>query len=60
MARQGGRLSPRRVATAQPAPGRQAALFADGLNLYLQITLAADGSARRSWVFRYEHAGPPP
>jgi integrase len=32
-------------------------LLADGGNLYLQCTLGADGSVRRSWLFRYERDG---
>jgi integrase len=52
-----GRLSPRQVANAKPKGGRPAALLADGGNLYLQATLADDGSVRRSWVFRYEFDG---
>src|SRR5262249_12478716 len=52
-----GRLSPARVRTAKPPHGRQAAMLADGGNLYLQCTLSADGPVRRSWTFRYEVNG---
>jgi integrase len=52
-----GRLSPKQVANAKPKGGREAALLADGGNLYLQCTLGADGSVRRSWLFRYERDG---
>jgi integrase len=52
-----GRLTQKEVVNAKPPPGRSAVLLADGGNLYLQCTLAADGSVRRSWVFRYETDG---
>jgi integrase len=52
-----GRLSSKQVANARPKRGRDAMLLADGGNLYLQCTLGADGSVRRSWLFRYERAG---
>jgi integrase len=45
------------VQHAKPKRGRDWALLADGGNLYLQCTLSADGSVRRSWVFRYEIDG---
>ncbi len=57
MRRTVGRLSSRQVANARPQRGREAALLADGGNLYLQCTLGADGSVRRSWLFRYERDG---
>ena len=57
MRRRIGRLSPKQVANAKPQGGREAALLADGGNLYLQCTLGADGSVRRSWLFRYERGG---
>ena len=57
MRRRIGRLSSRQVANAKPQRGREAALLADGGNLYLQCTLGADGSVRRSWLFRYERGG---
>jgi integrase len=51
-------LSQRRVATAKPKHGHRALVLADGGNLYLQCTLADDGTTvRRSWVFRYEVNG---
>jgi integrase len=56
MRRTVGRLSSRQVANAKPK-GRPAVLLADGGNLYLQCTLGADGSVRRSWLFRYERDG---
>jgi integrase len=46
-----GRLTSRQVANAKPG------YLADGGNLYLECTLGADGSVRRSWVFRYEIDG---
>ena len=53
-----GKLTSRRVATVKPKRGRKALVLADGGNLYLQATLAADGTTvRRSWVFRYEVNG---
>ena len=58
MARVIGKLTSRRVAAAKPKRGRKALVLADGGNLYLQATLADDGTTvRRSWVFRYEVAG---
>jgi integrase len=50
------RLSARTVVTAKPK-GRKALLLADGGNLYLQCTAGADGTVRRSWIFRYRLAG---
>jgi integrase len=52
-----GRLTQKQVVNAKPPDGRPAALLADGGNLYLQCTLGADGSTRRSWVFRFEIDG---
>jgi integrase len=52
-----GQLSSARVRTAQPKPGRTALVLADGGNLYLQCSLGADGSVRRSFTFRYEIDG---
>ena len=52
-----GKLSPARVRTAKPKPGRNALVLADGGNLYLQCTLGAEGHIRRSWCFRYEIDG---
>ena len=52
-----GKLSPARVRTAKPKPGRNALVLADGGNLYLQCTLGAEGHVRRSWCFRYEIDG---
>src|SRR5262245_33963211 len=57
MARTVGRLSPARVRTAKPPRGRDAAMLADGGNLYLQVSLGADNNIRRSWCFRYEIHG---
>jgi integrase len=47
MARQIHKLSPAAVKNAKPG------MHADGGNLYLQATRAADGSISRSWIFRY-------
>jgi integrase len=44
-------LSPRRVATAPPG------MHADGGNLYLQVTRAANGGTNRSWIFRFGVGG---
>jgi integrase len=52
-----GRLTQKQVANAKPPKGRPAVLLADGANLYLQCTLGADDSVRRSWLFRYEMDG---
>jgi integrase len=41
------RLSDRKVANAKPG------LHCDGLGLYLQVTIGADGRRNRSWLFRY-------
>jgi integrase len=41
------RLSDRRVKTAPPG------MHCDGGGLYLQITQGADGTPRRSWLYRY-------
>jgi integrase len=49
-----GRLTPKQVQHAKPTGGHAAVLLADGGNLYLQCTLGADGSIRRSWLFRYQ------
>jgi hypothetical protein len=45
------RLTTTRVKTAP------AGLWADGGNLYLQVTAGADDGFRRSWIFRYALAG---
>src|SRR5262249_40137670 len=34
--------------------GRRAIMLPDGHNLYLQASVAKDGSISRSWVFRYQ------
>ena len=57
MRRTVGRLAQKQVINAKPPKGRSAVLVSDGGNLYLQCTLADDGSVRRSWVFRYEARG---
>lgn len=48
MARTINRLSARKVETLTK-PG----MFNDGGGLYLQVTAGADGTARKSWLFRY-------
>jgi len=45
-------LTPRGVQTAKPG------MWADGGNLYLQVTEAKNGGFNRSWVFRYGVPGP--
>jgi integrase len=67
MARIVGRLKARQVANARPrgkctrgkneGKARRAIFLADGGGLYLQCTLAHDGSVTRSWVFKYEVGG---
>jgi integrase len=52
-----GRLTAREVSNAKPKPGRDAALLADGGNLYLQVTRGERDHIRRSWLFRYERDG---
>jgi integrase len=56
MPRTVGKLTQKQVVNAKPPEGRPV-MLADGGNLYLQCTLGADGSVRRSWVFRYELDG---
>jgi integrase len=58
------RLSPAKIATAQPKPLRPDGsnpppkLYADGGCLYLQVSRGADRkTVNRSWVFRYEING---
>jgi integrase len=48
------RLRERQVRNAKPKRDRKAIMLPDGANLYLQATLAKDGSINRSWVFRYQ------
>jgi integrase len=58
MAQRGvGRLSSRQAINAKPKHGADAALLADGGNLYLQLTRGDGGHIRRSWLFRYELNG---
>jgi integrase len=57
MGREVGRLTARQVANAKPKKGRNAGLLADGGNLYLQLTLGADSTISRSWVFNFELDG---
>jgi integrase len=45
------RLSPAKIRHAKPGN------YADGGNLYLQVSTGADGELRKSWVFRYELDG---
>jgi integrase len=52
-----GRLTQKQVINAKPPEGRRAVLIADGGGVYLQCSLSADDSVRRSWVFRYEMDG---
>jgi hypothetical protein len=56
MARLGGRLTPRQVATLRPPNGKKRHDFADGGCLYLQTTVARDGHINRSWLLKYEIA----
>jgi hypothetical protein len=35
-------------------------LHCDGGNLYLQVTIGAEGNCRRSWIFRYQLKGRKP
>jgi integrase len=53
------RLTAREVASAKPPSERKGAVFADGGNLYLQVTRDTIHPDRiyRSWVFRYELDG---
>jgi integrase len=53
------RLTAREVASAKPPRDRKGAVFADGANLYLQVTRDTIHPDRiyRSWVFRYELDG---
>jgi hypothetical protein len=57
MIRTVGKLSPARVRTAKPKPGRKALMLGDGGGLWLQCTLGDGGHVRRSWIFRYERNG---
>ena len=52
MGRQINRLTALRV-EKQRKPG----LYPDGNEVYLQVTLGADGSPRRSWLFRFRMQG---
>jgi hypothetical protein len=52
-----GRLTSREVASSKPKRGFDAALLADGGNLYLQMTSGDGEHVRRSWLFRYERNG---
>jgi hypothetical protein len=49
-----GRLTQKQVINAKPPKDTRAVLLADGGGLYLQCTLGADDSVRRSWTFRYQ------
>lgn len=51
MARQIHKLSPAAVKNAKPG------MHSDGGGLYLQATLAADGTVNRSWIFRFALGG---
>jgi integrase len=53
------RLTAREAASAKPPGDRKGAVFADGGNLYLQVTRDTIHPDRiyRSWVFRYELDG---
>jgi Arm DNA-binding domain len=50
-------INRRQVRNAKPERGRKAIMLPDGANLYLQATVAKDGSINRSWVFRYQFDG---
>jgi integrase len=52
VARTINRLSHRKVETL-----KQPGMHGDGGGLYLQVTEGADGTARKSWLFRYAVAG---
>jgi integrase len=52
-----GQLTARQAAHAKPRPGRDADLFADGGNLFLQTSRGHQGHIRRSWLFKYELNG---
>jgi hypothetical protein len=56
MARLGGRLTAKQVATLRPPKGKKRHDFADGRCLYLQTTVARDGRINRSWLLKYEIA----
>jgi hypothetical protein len=56
MARLGGRLTAKQVATLRPPKGKKRHDFADGRCLYLQTTVARDGHINRSWLLKYEIA----
>jgi integrase len=51
------RLSERQCRNARLEPGQKKKLLADGGNLYLEVTLSADGSFNKSWLFRYQLDG---
>jgi integrase len=67
MARELARLSDRKARTAKPSgrikrgpnagKARDSLMLCDGGGLHLQVSLAKDGSVRRSWIFRYSRAG---
>jgi integrase len=46
-----------RLTAAQVRKAARPGLLADGAGLYLQVTLSANGAARRSWLFRYRSPG---
>lgn len=52
-----GRLSARQASQAKPKRGLDAALLADGGNLYLQALRGQGDHVTRSWIFRYERGG---
>jgi integrase len=54
MARIVGRLTARKVATANPPRGRQWAVIPDGGNLLLQVSAGAQGRVNKSWLFKYQ------
>jgi integrase len=49
-----------RLTAMKVAKLRKAGLHADGGNLFLQVTIAADGTIRKSWLFRYSRRGSGP
>lgn len=44
-------------AKLKPKDGRRSHFYPDGKNLYLQVSANANGTIRRSWVFRYAVRG---
>jgi integrase len=52
-----GRLRARQASHAKPRRGLNAALLADGGNLYLQALRGQGDHVTRSWIFRYERDG---